>query len=98
MKNRGRTGVKRPFHAALMRLIDEGGPHPTWMEEIAKALLVRARAGDTAAIREIADRLDGRVPQAIVGSDEHAPLRVERIEREIIDPMPVITGDQVKVH
>ncbi len=30
--------------------------------------------GDTPAIREAADRLDGKVPQALVGDDEHPPL------------------------
>jgi hypothetical protein len=27
------------------------------------------------AIKEFADRLDGKVPQAIVGDDEEAPIR-----------------------
>ncbi len=31
---------------------------------------------DTAAAREIADRLDGKVPQAIVGDEEHPPVNV----------------------
>jgi hypothetical protein len=43
------------------------------------------RAGeDTSAAKEVADRLDGRVPQAIVGDDEEAPIKLERIERVII--------------
>ena len=37
--------------------------------------------GDVPAIREIADRLDGKVPQAVVGDDDHDPIRsVTRIE------------------
>ena len=33
--------------------------------------------GDVPSIREAADRLDGKVAQAIVGDDEHAPLQFE---------------------
>lgn len=32
--------------------------------------------GDATAIRELADRLDGKVPQAIVGDDEETPVRM----------------------
>ena len=49
----------------------------------ARQLLER---GDPLAIRELADRLDGKVPQALVGDDEHPPMKVERIERVITDP------------
>ena len=42
--------------------------------------------GSEAAIREIADRLDGKVPQAIVGDDEHDPVRVSDVRRTIVDP------------
>lgn len=37
----------------------------------ARQLLER---GDPASIRELADRLDGKVPQAVVGDDEHGPI------------------------
>lgn len=40
----------------------------------ARQLLER---GDPSAIRELADRLDGKVPQAIVGDDEHDPVRLD---------------------
>lgn len=43
--------------------------------------------GDVPAIREIADRLDGKVAQAIVGDDELDPINiVARIERIITKP------------
>jgi hypothetical protein len=41
--------------------------------------------GDMQAIKEMADRLDGKVPQAIVGDDEHAGVRIEEIRRTIVD-------------
>lgn len=42
---------------------------------IARKMLERS-GEETAAAREVADRLDGKVPQAIVGDSEHDPLRV----------------------
>ncbi len=42
--------------------------------------------GDVASIKEIADRLDGKVPQALVGSDDEPPIAITRIERLIVDP------------
>jgi len=44
--------------------------------------------GDVQSIRELADRLDGKVPQAVVGDNDHDPLCVvTRIDRVII-PSP----------
>ena len=52
---------------------------------IARQQLLRA-GEDTSAAKEIADRLDGKVPQAVVGDDEHDPVNVlHRIERVIVD-------------
>ncbi len=48
------------LHKVLAR--DKGS-----LERIARALVMRAGEGDLAAIREIADRLDGKPTQAIAG-------------------------------
>jgi len=38
-------------------------------------------AGDVPALKEIGDRLDGKVPQALVGGDEDSqPIRITRVE------------------
>lgn len=43
--------------------------------------------GEVSSVREIADRLDGKVPQAVVGDDEHDPINlVTRVVREIVRP------------
>ena len=43
--------------------------------------------GEVSSIREIADRLDGKVPQAVVGDDDLDPIRlVQRIERVVVRP------------
>ncbi len=33
--------------------------------------------GDVSSVRELADRLDGKVPQAVVGSDDDPAIKVE---------------------
>lgn len=44
--------------------------------------------GDVQAIKELADRLDGKVAQAIVGDDSEDAINVvARIERVIVDPL-----------
>ena len=53
---------------------------------IASRMLRRA-GEETAAAREVADRLDGKVPQAVVGDDESDAINIiHKIERVIVDP------------
>lgn len=46
------------------------------------------KQGDVQAIRELADRLDGKVPTPVVGDDEHDAIRAEvtALHRVIVDP------------
>lgn len=44
--------------------------------------------GDVPSIREIADRLDGKVPQAISGDDENPLNFVHTVVREIVRAKP----------
>ena len=37
------------------------------LDELAEKLLLQVDAGDTTAIKELGDRIEGKVPQAIVG-------------------------------
>jgi hypothetical protein len=68
----------KPFRDALrieMVAAEQGQPCAAPKGSLrwnARQLLER---GDPVAIREIADRLDGKVPQAIVGDDESDPIR-----------------------
>jgi hypothetical protein len=56
------------------------------LRAIAQALLFRASDGDVGAIREVADRIDGRVPHAVGGSDELGPQLIEVRWRETPEP------------
>lgn len=42
--------------------------------------------GEPVSVKEVADRLDGKVPQAVVGDNDEDPVNVlHRIERVIVD-------------
>lgn len=89
-----RRGQQRdkPFRDALRMetaLAEKNEPSPAHkgsLRWIARQLLERA-GEETAAQREVADRLDGKVPQAIVGDDDMPPIemRVTRVERVIVN-------------
>lgn len=56
---------------------------------LAEALVLKAQAGDVNALKEIGDRIEGKVPQAVVGDDEADPIKVvTKIVREIVRPQP----------
>jgi hypothetical protein len=55
--------------------------NPEDVTKIARKLIDSAIAGDSWAQTLIHERVDGKVPQAIVGDDEEAPIRsVHRVE------------------
>ena len=45
-----------------------------------------AERGKVDAIREVGDRLDGRVPQAVVGDDGSEPITLRTIVTGVIRP------------
>lgn len=85
-KNSGSWAMK-PFRDALkMELLKAGDNHKA-LRRIAAALIAKAEEGDMQAIKELADRMDGKPAQAIVGGDESDnPIAVvARIERVIVN-------------
>lgn len=61
--------------------VDEERKGKTKLDACALALVKAGMAGDVPALKEIGDRLDGKVPQALVGGDEDSqPIRIARIE------------------
>ena len=55
--------LEKPFVEALRMEIKEGGSDHKRLRRIARQLLETAEAGDLAAIKEVADRLDGKPAQ-----------------------------------
>ena len=87
--NPGGRPKSRPFKDALDRAIKasaEGKEAAISLDDIALALLTKAKSGDVPAIKELAERYDGKVAQAIVGDDDEDPIRVETIRRIIVKP------------
>ena len=70
-----------------MQIAAAGEDHKK-LRAIADKLLAMAESGDIQAIKEIADRMDGKVPQALIGDDNEDPVsvRLETIQRIIVDP------------
>ena len=46
------------------------------MRKLVDKLIAKAIDGDVPAIKEILDRVDGRVPQAMVGDGDEGPIRL----------------------
>ena len=74
------------LHKALTRFESDDGKVKAGeaLDKIAETVVSKALAGDKDAWQEIGNRLDGRVPQAIVGDDGEPPVRVEQIKRVIV--------------
>ena len=66
----------------IARLNDAEGKD---LDAVIAALITKAKEGDVPAIREVLDRVDGKVPQAVIGGDEDDPaIRFEKIVRTIV--------------
>ena len=71
-----RTGNKhaeRPITGALLRLLKRERKR---LDAIVRGLADKAAAGDVAAFRELADRIEGKVPQTIAGTGDGGALTV----------------------
>ena len=68
----GRPPKEKSFANMLNIAIKEAieGSDKTKLRRVADALVDKAMGGDVQAIKEIADRLDGKVPQGVIGGDE----------------------------
>lgn len=88
----GAQNKDKPFRdairmeAALAEQGQDTPANPGSLRYIARQLLIRAST-ETAAAREIGDRLDGKPAQAIIGGEEDDPALtvVHKIERVVVD-------------
>lgn len=83
----GRPPKEKSFANMLNIAIKEAiqGEDRTKLRAVADALVEKAMGGDVSAIKEVADRIDGKVPQAVIGDEESDPINlVTRIERVIV--------------
>lgn len=71
----GAQNKDKPFKDALRMAIADADGDNKALRQVAEALVSKAMTGDVSAIKEIADRLDGKVPQSIAGPDGEGPLQ-----------------------
>jgi hypothetical protein len=86
----GKAPSQKSFAAMLKLAIHEAGSQPgtNKLRDVADALVSKAIDGDIQAIKEIADRLDGKVPQGI-GGDPDNPLMVAVTKIALVAPQVV---------
>lgn len=73
----------RPWRDALNRAVQraqDGKVDYMALDALADALVAAGMAGEVNALKEIGDRIDGKVPQAIVGDEDEAPLAISLVE------------------
>jgi len=71
----GRPPKEKSFANMLNIAIKEANEEGvTKLRQVADALVAKAVSGDVQAIKEVADRLDGKVPQAVIGDDSEDPI------------------------
>lgn len=75
----GAQNKDKPFRDALRLAINEADGDNKRLRRVAEKLIDRAIEGDVSAIKEIGDRLDGKVAQSIVGDDDLDPISVRTI-------------------
>jgi len=66
--------------------IDADGKPTRKLDLVAAKLVAIAMEGDMQAIKEINDRADGKVPQAVIGDADEDPIMVSAIVRTLVRP------------
>ena len=75
---------KKPLTEALQRVLAKLSDDER--DVLCQEIITKVATGDVAAFKEVADRVEGRVPQAITGDDQEDPIRIETIRRIIVRP------------
>lgn len=60
--------------------------NPERLDKIVEKTLTAAEAGEEWAQRLVYERVDGKMPQAIVGDDDEPAVKFARVLRTIVDP------------
>ena len=58
------------------------------IDELADKLIDLCAAGDLPALKELGDRLEGKVTQVVAGDADLPPIYFQRVERQIVRPNP----------
>ena len=64
----------KPFREALMMELAAAGEDHKALRRVAVTLIAKAMDGDMIAAKELFDRVDGKVPQGVGGTEELPPV------------------------
>lgn len=81
-----KNGRPRPriwSNAIRSAMLKRGGKGAKRLKTLANALLDKAESGDVAALKELGDRIEGKVPQSVTGPEGGAIIHT--IERVIVE-------------
>lgn len=89
--NPGGRPKEKLFRDALVVAVKRAKDDRVALNEIATALVEKALGGDVPAIKEIAARLDGNVPQQqiVTGDEDGGPVQIREVRDTIVDPKNV---------
>jgi hypothetical protein len=75
MAGNANSGPRRekPFRDALRMELAAAGEDHKALRAVAQMLIVKAQEGDMQAIKELGDRIDGKVPQGLIGGEDDDP-------------------------
>jgi len=79
--NNNAAKEKRLITDELRRVVTQG---PEKLKQACQSLLNEAAAGNIAAFNVIADRLDGKPAQRIIGDDDEPPIQFEVSAKDVI--------------
>ena len=65
----------KPFKDAIQKALKAADGDEDMLNAVALALVKKAKEGDVPAIKELADRLDGKVTQPIGGDEDSGPIQ-----------------------
>ena len=83
------SGKTKPFRDALMLELSAAGEDSHALRKIARALMNEAAGGNIVAAKELADRVDGKVAQALIGGDdEDTQLQITVVNYTKDKPLP----------
>jgi hypothetical protein len=87
--NSGRR--ERHFLTALLMELKSAGSDMPRLRNIARALIDKAEEGDMAAIKEFADRIDGKVPQGLEHTG-HIDTRTSELTDDDLERIATTSG------
>lgn len=78
---KGKKAFGEMLKLALNAPLDE---HGNKLRGVAEKLVTLALNGEEWAIKEVADRIDGKVAQSVVGDEDGPPVKVHQVIERII--------------